>query len=65
MNEYSARQLKKKILQEPQITPPHVLQVLPILMDKQASMALMTMSTSNEANNIKNHTFKTAIQCNL
>lgn len=62
MKEFSARQLKKKILHEPQITPSHVLRVLPALMDKQTSMALMTMSRSNEANGIKNHTFKTAIQ---
>jgi hypothetical protein len=38
MKEYSARQLKKKILRESQITPPHVLRVLPALMDKQTSI---------------------------
>jgi hypothetical protein len=65
MKEYSARQLKKKILCEPKITPPHFLQVLPALLDKQTSMALMTMNRSNEAHRIKNHTFKTAIQHKL
>jgi hypothetical protein len=65
MKEYSTRLLKKKILQEPQITPSHVLQALPALMNKRSSMALMTMSRSNEANRIKNHTFKTAIQQKL
>jgi hypothetical protein len=56
MKEYSARQLKN--LCEPQITPPHVLRVLPALLDKRTSMALMTMNRSNEAHCIKNHTFK-------
>jgi hypothetical protein len=35
MKEYSARQLKKKILCEPQITRPHVLRVLPALLDEE------------------------------
>ena len=66
MKEYSARQLKKKkILCEPQITPSHVLGVLPALLDKRTSMALMTMNRSNGAHRIKNHTFKTAIQRKL
>jgi hypothetical protein len=67
MKEYSARQLKKKILKEPQITPPHVLRVLRALMDKRTSMALITMSRWNKTNCIKNHnhTFKTAIQRKL
>jgi hypothetical protein len=67
MKEYSARQLKKKILCEPQITPPHVLRVLPALLDKRTSMALMTMNRSNEAHCIKTtpSNFKTAIQCKL
>jgi hypothetical protein len=49
MKEYSARQLKKKIFHKPQIIPSHVLRVLPALLDKQTSMALMTMIQSNEA----------------
>jgi hypothetical protein len=65
MKEYSARQLKKKMHCEPQIIPPHVLRVLPALLDKRTSMALMTMNRSNEAHRIKNHTFKRAIQCKL
>jgi hypothetical protein len=32
MKEYCVRQLKKKILCEPQITPPHFLRVLPALL---------------------------------
>jgi hypothetical protein len=65
MKEYSARRLKKKILCKPQFTPPHVLRVLPALLDKRSSMALMTMNRSNEAHRIKNHTFKTAVQQKL
>jgi hypothetical protein len=41
MKEYSARQLKKKILQEPQITQPRILRVLPALLDNRTSMALI------------------------
>ncbi|KAL7506944.1 hypothetical protein ACHAXN_009287 [Cyclotella atomus] len=62
MKEYSSVQVKKKLLCEPKITPSHVLRVLPALLDKRTSMALMTMNRSNEAHRIKNHTFKTAIQ---
>ena len=66
MKEYSSIQVKKKLLYEPKITPSHVMQeVLPALLDKRTSMALMTMNRSNEAHRIKNHTFKTAIQRKL
>jgi hypothetical protein len=57
--------LEPKILQQEQVTPQHVLQVLPSLLDRRTSMALMTMSRCNEANCIKNHTFKTALQRKL
>jgi hypothetical protein len=65
MKEYAAKQLQTKVLEQNQVTPKHVLQVLPSLLDRRTSMALMTMSRCNEANRIKNHTFKTALQRKL
>jgi hypothetical protein len=65
MKEYAAKQLRTKVLEQEQVTPKHVLQVLPSLLDRRTSMALMTMSRCNEANRIKNHTFKTALQRKL
>jgi hypothetical protein len=66
MKEYGAKRLRTKVLEDAQVTPEHVLRVLPSLLDKRTSMALMTMNRSNEANNrIKNNTFKTALQRKL
>jgi hypothetical protein len=64
MKEFSARQLKQKALNSEEVSPPDVLVVLPPIMDKRSSMALMTMSRI-ESNRIKNATFKTALQCKL
>jgi hypothetical protein len=47
------------------ITPAHVQQVLPALLDQCTSMALMTMSRTTEENRIKNHTFPMALQRKL
>jgi hypothetical protein len=65
MKEYSARQLKCKALYSEEVSPPDVLEVLPVIMDKRSSMALMTMSRINESNRIKNPTFRTALQRKL
>jgi uncharacterized protein YpbB len=65
MKEYSARQLKLKALYSKEVSPPNVLEVLPAIMDKRSSMALMTTSRINESNRIKNPTFRTALQCKL
>lgn len=65
MEKYSARQLKRKALFSEEVSPPDVLEVLPAIMDKRSSMALMTMSRINESNRIKNSTFKTALQQKL
>jgi hypothetical protein len=62
MKEFSARQLKQKTLySEEEVSPPDVLVVLPAIMDKRSSMALMKMSRINESNRIKNAIFKTAL----
>jgi hypothetical protein len=65
MKEYGAKRIITKVLEDAQVTPEHVLRVLPSLLDKRTSMALMTMNRSNEANRIKNNTFKTALQRKL
>ena len=65
ISQYNARQIKTQILLNPDITPPNVRSILPSLLDKRASMALMTMSRINESHRIKNHTFRTAIQRKL
>jgi hypothetical protein len=65
MKEFRARQLKQKALYSEEVSPPDVLVVLPAIMDKRPSMALMTMSRINESNRIKNATFKTALQRKL
>jgi hypothetical protein len=65
MKEFSARQLKQKALYSEEVSPPDVLVVLPAIMDKRSSMALMTMSRINESNRIKIATFKTAFQRKL
>jgi hypothetical protein len=44
MKEYSSRQLKSKVLFNPDVSPQEVQQVLSALLDKRTSMALMTMS---------------------
>jgi hypothetical protein len=65
MKEYSAKQLKRKALYSKEVSPPNVLELLPAIMDKRSSMALMTMSRINESNRIKNPTFRTALQRKL
>jgi hypothetical protein len=65
MKEYSAQQLKRKALFNDEVSPPDVLQVILAIMDKRSSMALMTMSRINESNQIKNSTFKRALQRKL
>jgi hypothetical protein len=61
MKEFRARQLKQKALYSEEVSPPDVLVVLPAIMDKRSSMALMKMSRINESNRIKNAIFKTAL----
>jgi hypothetical protein len=56
MKEYSTRKLKRQALFDNSITPPDVIAVLPPIMDKRTSMALMTMSRLQESNRIMNHT---------
>jgi hypothetical protein len=65
MKEHSSRQLKSKVLLNADVSPQHVQQVLPALLDKHTSMGLMTMSRIPEEHRIKNHTFRTALQRKL
>jgi hypothetical protein len=65
MKEHSSRQVKAKVLLNNAISPNHIQQVLPALLDKRTSMALITMSRIPEDHRIKNHTFRTALQRKL
>ena len=56
---------KRKALYSDEVSPPEVLELLPAILDKRSSMALMTMSRINESNRIKNPTFRTALQRKL
>jgi hypothetical protein len=49
MKEFSAKQLKRKV------SPPYVLELLPAIMDKRSSVALMTMHRINESNRIQSN----------
>jgi hypothetical protein len=65
MKEHSSRQLKSKVLFNADISSQHVQQVLPALLYKRTSMALMTMSRIPKEHRIKNQTFCTALQRKL
>jgi hypothetical protein len=57
--------VKSKLLFNADVSPQHVQQVLPALLDKCTSMALMTMSRIREEHRIKNNTSRTALQRKL
>jgi hypothetical protein len=62
MKEFSSRQIMNKVLFNEAITLTHIRQVLPALLDQRTSMgALMTVSRTNEAHRIKNHTSRLQI----
>jgi hypothetical protein len=65
MKEHSSWQVKSKVRFNSAISSQHVQQVLPALLDKCTSMALMTMSRISKEHRIKNHTFRTALQRKL
>jgi hypothetical protein len=51
----------------PKVEEPHIIDVLPQLLDKKSSMALMTMTMSRiePKNRMSNATFSTALKCKL
>jgi hypothetical protein len=57
MKEYSSRMMKKNVLFEECVTPAHIRSVLPSVLDRRASLALMTMPRLEEENRIKNDNF--------
>jgi hypothetical protein len=65
MKQHSSQQVKATVLFNNAFSPNHIQQVLPALLDKHTSMALMTMSRIPEEHRIKNHTFCTALQRKL
>ena len=62
---FASQQLRHEVLENDIITPEHVKQVLPGILDKRVSLALMTMSRIHPSNRIKNDTFTTALKRKL
>jgi hypothetical protein len=57
MKEYSSRMMKKNVLFDERVTPAHIRSVLPSVLDRRASLALMTMPRLEEENRMKNDNF--------
>jgi hypothetical protein len=57
MKEYSSRMMKKNVLFDERVTPAHIRSVLPSVLDRRASLALMTMPWLEEENIMKNDNF--------
>jgi hypothetical protein len=57
MKEYSSHMMKKNVLFDERITPTDIRSVLPSVLDKRASLALMTMPRLEEENRMKNDNF--------
>ena len=63
--DHASRLMKKKVLLNEHVTPKSIVEVLPGMLDRRASMALMTMPRLEEANRIDNATFKICLQRKL
>jgi hypothetical protein len=63
--EFSSVMMKKNVLFNEHVTPLHIRQALPSVLDKRASMALMTMSRIEEENRLKNENFVTCLKRKL
>ena len=63
--QFSSKQIQSKVLLNDLVTPAHVKQVLPGLLCPHTSMALMTMSRTNEHHRLNNSTFSTALKRKL
>jgi hypothetical protein len=57
MKEHSSRMMKKNVLFNEHVPPAHIRSVLPSVLDKRASLALMTMPRLEEENRMKNDNF--------
>ena len=62
IKEFGSKKVKSTILLSPHITPPDVKSLLPVLLDKASSMALMTMSRLEGHDRMKNDTFITCLR---
>ena len=63
--EFASDRLHSHVLKNELITPPEVIKILPGLLDKRTSMALMTMSRSQPLHRLKNEIFTTALKRKL
>ena len=63
--DYASRQIKRRVLLHESLTPNHVRLILPGLLDKRASLALMTLPRLEETNRIDNDTFQICIKRKL
>jgi hypothetical protein len=57
LKEHSSRMMKKNVLFNEDVTPAHIRSILPSVLDKRASLALMTMPRLEEENRMKNDNF--------
>lgn len=63
--DYSSRMMRKTVLRNENVTPEEVRKVLPGMLDRRASLALMTMPRMEECNRLDNDTFKICLQRKL
>lgn len=63
--DFASQQIRTTVLENEIVTPDHVREILPALLDKRVSMALMTMSRIDQTNRIPNTTFFTALKRKL
>jgi hypothetical protein len=57
--------IKRNVLFNEEVTPTHIRVMLPSILDKRASMALMTMPRLDEENRMKNDNFVICLKCKL
>ena len=65
IKEHAAIKMRKEVLEDENITPFEIRKVLPGILDRRTSMALMTMSRLEERQRIKNNIFTIALKRKL
>eukprot|EP00956_Cyclotella_meneghiniana_P043801 scaffold288090_cov76-Cyclotella_meneghiniana.AAC.3 len=65
IKEHAAIKMRKEVLEDENITPFEIRKVLPGILDRRTSMALMTMSRLEERQRVKNNIFTIALKRKL
>ena len=63
--EYASRMIVKNVLLDENFTPASTIKIMPALLDRRASMALMTMSRLEEAHRMTNEVFQICLKRKL